>query len=428
MVSCRSCATRRSSPRSAAGTTPARPRRVAVRHLVESWSAKEFASHRPGGVLRLHRRPPDDPHHEEGQRDLRWPSNRLLLPQAPDAESDIVLLLVGAEPHLKWRTFVETFRDLFQQLGGARLVTLGALVAATTHTRQPPITGFTTEEDLQGPAGRPDDLPRALRRPDRHRRHAARLLPPRRAARSQPLGRPAALPRRRGEPARRARPARGARPALRLRAGPAPSCARRAGVRAAGRRRARRQRRDACLHPEIEKRIDSGVSEASVPDFPPAGDLIGDLEAYLRRERRGAVAMTIDIRTALDSRASGACAAAKALRTPRARDAALAGRLRLPALRRARPGRARGDRVDARPVPPLARPARRRGGGAARARRPRRAALRPARREGRRGSEAYAGDGIVQQAVRALKSADPELVVITDVCLCEYTTHGHCGV
>ena len=44
------------------------------------------------------------------------------------------------------------------------------------------------------------------------------------------------------------------------------------------------------------------------------------------------------------------------------------------------------------------------------------------------GSEAYADEGIVQQAVRVLKSADPELVVITDVCLCEYTSHGHCGV
>ena len=44
------------------------------------------------------------------------------------------------------------------------------------------------------------------------------------------------------------------------------------------------------------------------------------------------------------------------------------------------------------------------------------------------GSGAYAPDGIVQQAVRALKKALPELVVITDVCLCEYTSHGHCGV
>jgi porphobilinogen synthase len=44
------------------------------------------------------------------------------------------------------------------------------------------------------------------------------------------------------------------------------------------------------------------------------------------------------------------------------------------------------------------------------------------------GSEAYADDGIVQQAVRALKRELPELLVVTDVCLCEYTDHGHCGL
>ena len=44
------------------------------------------------------------------------------------------------------------------------------------------------------------------------------------------------------------------------------------------------------------------------------------------------------------------------------------------------------------------------------------------------GSEAYAADGIVQEAVRALKDADPGLCVICDVCLCEYTDHGHCGI
>lgn len=44
------------------------------------------------------------------------------------------------------------------------------------------------------------------------------------------------------------------------------------------------------------------------------------------------------------------------------------------------------------------------------------------------GTEAYASDGIVQQAVRAIKVHVPDLLVITDVCLCEYTSHGHCGV
>ena len=43
-------------------------------------------------------------------------------------------------------------------------------------------------------------------------------------------------------------------------------------------------------------------------------------------------------------------------------------------------------------------------------------------------SRAYAKDGIVQKAVSALKAKFPELVVITDVCLCQYTDHGHCGV
>jgi porphobilinogen synthase len=44
------------------------------------------------------------------------------------------------------------------------------------------------------------------------------------------------------------------------------------------------------------------------------------------------------------------------------------------------------------------------------------------------GSGAYDREGVVQMAVRALKDAHPGLVVMTDVCLCEYTSHGHCGV
>ncbi len=45
-----------------------------------------------------------------------------------------------------------------------------------------------------------------------------------------------------------------------------------------------------------------------------------------------------------------------------------------------------------------------------------------------RGSGAYASDGIVQRAVQAIKERTKELVVVTDVCLCEYTDHGHCGL
>ncbi len=44
------------------------------------------------------------------------------------------------------------------------------------------------------------------------------------------------------------------------------------------------------------------------------------------------------------------------------------------------------------------------------------------------GSQAYAARGVVQQAIRAIKKVAPEMLVVTDVCLCEYTSHGHCGV
>ena len=49
-------------------------------------------------------------------------------------------------------------------------------------------------------------------------------------------------------------------------------------------------------------------------------------------------------------------------------------------------------------------------------------------RKDEKGSGAYAKEGIVQEAVRAIKARVPDLLVITDVCLCAYTTHGHCGV
>ena len=44
------------------------------------------------------------------------------------------------------------------------------------------------------------------------------------------------------------------------------------------------------------------------------------------------------------------------------------------------------------------------------------------------GSSAYDKDGVIQKAVRRIKSEFPDAVVVTDVCLCQYTTHGHCGV
>ena len=44
------------------------------------------------------------------------------------------------------------------------------------------------------------------------------------------------------------------------------------------------------------------------------------------------------------------------------------------------------------------------------------------------GSEGFNENGVIQRAVRRIKEVDPEMNVITDVCMCEYTSHGHCGI
>lgn len=51
----------------------------------------------------------------------------------------------------------------------------------------------------------------------------------------------------------------------------------------------------------------------------------------------------------------------------------------------------------------------------------------PARKDAT-GSSSYKSDGVVQRAVQEIKSKNPEILVVTDVCLCEYTDHGHCGI
>lgn len=121
---------------------------LALRQLVESWSAQPFAAIDPEEFFDFTVARPMINVSEEGLRDLQWPRNRFFYHCREDADSDVVLLL-GTEPHLKWHAFAETVSDLYQRLDGSRLVTVGALVAATTHTRPPPITGFATEDNLR---------------------------------------------------------------------------------------------------------------------------------------------------------------------------------------------------------------------------------------------------------------------------------------
>ena len=257
----------------------------AVRYLRDTWSAKEFASLDPEPFFDFTVARPMIRITEEGQRGIRWPSNRFFYHKRPEAEGDVILFL-GTEPHLRWRTFCETIRDLFQRLDGARLLTLGALVAATTHRRPPPITGFATEDDLrsrlesltitraryEGPTGIVGVLHDTWRRGGLPAASLWAGLPPYLGDATNPRGALALLEH-----------------MDRLFAF-APDV----GELVQASEKFEEQV-DAALAQndelrgylvELEKRLDSGVTEASAPDLPPAGDLIGDLENYLRQQRR----------------------------------------------------------------------------------------------------------------------------------------------
>lgn len=121
---------------------------VALRYLIEEWGAEPFAEIDPEEFADFTVNRPTIRVTEEGLRDLEWPADRFYYHRRPNADSDVVLLL-ASEPHLRWRTYAETLRGLFDRLEASRLVTLGGLVAATIHRQPPPVTGFATEEELQ---------------------------------------------------------------------------------------------------------------------------------------------------------------------------------------------------------------------------------------------------------------------------------------
>ncbi|GJM37949.1 MAG: hypothetical protein DHS20C19_13160 [Acidimicrobiales bacterium] len=100
---------------------------------------------------------------ENGDRRIEWPRNDIYALPLDDRDRDLVLM-EGVEPHLRWRTFVDTVVAVVERFDVKMVVTLGAMIAETPHTRPPDITGSTTDAALadlmrldrpsyQGPTG-----------------------------------------------------------------------------------------------------------------------------------------------------------------------------------------------------------------------------------------------------------------------------------
>ena len=80
-------------------------------------------------------------------RELTWPANEFYDAEVPRASRDLVLMS-GIEPSHRWRTFTQTIIDLAESLGVQLVVTLGALLADTPHTRPVRVTGLASDDRL----------------------------------------------------------------------------------------------------------------------------------------------------------------------------------------------------------------------------------------------------------------------------------------
>lgn len=118
----------------------------AVETLVDAWRLEPFADIDPEEFYDFSSTRPTISLLADGQRDLEWPENVFFARELPDASHDL-LLLVGHEPQLRWRTFVDLILRVADRTEARCLVTLGGLLADVPHTIPPRLTGFSSGED-----------------------------------------------------------------------------------------------------------------------------------------------------------------------------------------------------------------------------------------------------------------------------------------
>lgn len=118
----------------------------ALTTIVNTFSSEKVAEIDPEEFFDFSETRPTISLGSEGQRWLRWPSNALYGQRLEDGERDL-LILIGNEPQLKWRTFCEIIIDLAGRAGASCLVTLGGLLADVPHTVEPRLTGFVSDVD-----------------------------------------------------------------------------------------------------------------------------------------------------------------------------------------------------------------------------------------------------------------------------------------
>ena len=135
----------------------------AVEHLELIWDATPLAALDPEDYYDFQVNRPTVSLIDGVSRSIEWPTTRISVARPPGSERDVVLIR-GIEPNMRWRGFCEELIGLLHELDAQTVVSLGALLADTPHTRPTPVTGSAYDDDsaqaygletsrYQGPTG-----------------------------------------------------------------------------------------------------------------------------------------------------------------------------------------------------------------------------------------------------------------------------------
>jgi proteasome assembly chaperone (PAC2) family protein len=118
-----------------------------VDHLLGTWDARLVAAIDPEDFYDFQVNRPMVGQDVSGARRITWPSTQLSVASPPGGGRDVVLLR-GIEPNMRWRQFCGELLTAATELGAELVVSVGALLADTPHTRPVPVTGTSTDPDL----------------------------------------------------------------------------------------------------------------------------------------------------------------------------------------------------------------------------------------------------------------------------------------
>lgn len=119
----------------------------ATAHLGRVWSAEKFASIDPEEFYDFQAVRPQVELEEGITRKITWPQNEFLAARLEDSERDVILL-VGTEPSMRWRTFSNLIVEVAKQHDAGLVITLGALLADVAHSRPVHITGTAVKPEI----------------------------------------------------------------------------------------------------------------------------------------------------------------------------------------------------------------------------------------------------------------------------------------